>query len=58
MIQMNYKPAHAAAMDEGNRHMRKNGRNVWTEDDYNACAEEFNRLWPEEREKEAILRGE
>lgn len=29
--------AYAAAMDAGNRHMRKAGRTAWNEDDYNAA---------------------
>jgi hypothetical protein len=42
--------AYAAATDAGNRHMRKNGREHWNEDDYNVAAAEFNRLWPEEND--------
>ena len=44
---MTYQIAMAAARDEGNRHMRKHGRTVWNEDDWNAMCAEFNRLWPE-----------
>jgi hypothetical protein len=38
----------AAAHDAGNRHMRKNGRGVWNEEDYNAAVAELDRLWPSE----------
>jgi hypothetical protein len=39
--------ARAAASDAGNRSMRVGGRTAWSEDDYSAACEEFNRLWPE-----------
>lgn len=41
---MSYPIAHAAAWDEGNRHMRENGRTVWDESDYNACSKLLNEL--------------
>jgi len=39
--------AWAAATDEANRHMRRNGRSAWNEDDYNVACEAFYRLWPD-----------
>jgi hypothetical protein len=44
MHNLTYKLAMAAAQDAGNRHMRKNGRNAWNEDDWNVAAAEFARL--------------
>lgn len=44
--QMTYQFAHAASTDAGNRHMRKAGRAVWDESDYEAAAAEFERIWP------------
>ena len=38
--------AWAAVTDVGNRSMRAVARSVWSEDDFNAAAREFNRLWP------------
>jgi len=38
------KTAHCAGQDAGNRSMRKAGRKVWNEDDYNAAARETNRI--------------
>ena len=36
--------ARAAGMDAGNESMRKNGRTVWNEDDYNAASALTNKL--------------
>lgn len=44
---LTYQLAHAAATDAGNRSMRNSGRTAWNDDDWNAAAAEFNRLWPE-----------
>ena len=38
--------ARAAATDAGNRSMRKAGRKVWSQDDADAAADEYNRLVP------------
>ena len=38
--------ARAAAQDAGNRSMRKAGRTQWNEEDFNAAAQEYERLWP------------
>lgn len=45
-IRMTYQLAHAAAWDAGNRSMRAAGRERWGEEDRDACAAEFERLWP------------
>lgn len=37
---------YSAGRDAGNRSMRKAGRAKWNQDDYNAAAEEFERLLP------------
>ena len=42
------KIARAAALDAGNRSMRKAGRTSWNEQDRNVAIAEYNRLWPEE----------
>ena len=46
---------HAAATDTGNRSMRSAGRTVWSEEDYNAAAREYDRLdpWPGEFDEPA-----
>jgi len=44
MIAIDYKLAHAAAWDAGDKSMRANGRDRWNEDDYLAAAREFNRI--------------
>ncbi len=40
------KIVNAAAMDAGNRSMRKSGRTVWDDSDYAAAVREFERLAP------------
>lgn len=45
---MDYKLAHAIGWDAGNASMRKAGRTVWSEDDYNASVEAMNACIPEE----------
>lgn len=42
--------AHAIAMDEANRRMRKAGRKAWSRGDYNLCVKTFNKLWPVNRD--------
>jgi len=37
---------YATARDAGNRSMRKAGRKVWAQTDYNAACAEFERLIP------------
>jgi hypothetical protein len=56
-ITMNYELAMAAAKDEANRRMRKQGRKHWNRQDYNAAVKEFNRLWPIEAEMAAQQRA-
>lgn len=41
-----YAIAHAAAWDEGNRHMKEGGRTAWSEEDWNAAASLFRQLMP------------
>ncbi|HYT43822.1 MAG TPA: hypothetical protein VEP90_15895 [Methylomirabilota bacterium] len=36
----------AAAQDEANRQMRKNGRSKWSKKDYILACKVFNCLWP------------
>lgn len=43
-MELNRKVIYAAARDAGNRSMRKAGRSVWSEADFNAAADEFARL--------------
>jgi len=45
-VKLTKETARAAATDAGNRSMRKAGRTIWNEDDYNAAVDEFDRLWP------------
>lgn len=46
-LEMTDRIARAAGWDAGNRHAQTHGRAVWTEDDYQAAIDEYNRLWPE-----------
>ena len=41
---LTYDLAMAAAQDVGNRAMRAGGRVVWNDDDWNAAADELDRL--------------
>lgn len=41
---LTYNTIHALAWDAGNRSMREASRDIWSEDDYNAAVEVFNRL--------------
>lgn len=43
-----YRIAVAAAHDEADRHMRRNGRKCWNEDDREVAVTEFNRILPED----------
>lgn len=43
---MTYELAMAAAADAANRAMRSGGREVWSQEDYNAGVREFDRLFP------------
>ena len=45
--------AWAAATDAANASMRAAGRSAWSDEDWNAAVETFDRLWPEERDLEA-----
>lgn len=42
--------ANAASKDAADRSMRTAGRTHWNEDDYNVAVDEFNRLWPLEKD--------
>jgi hypothetical protein len=46
-LTLTYEIASRAAWDAGNRSARAAGRAEWDEQDWNAAAEEFERLWPE-----------
>ena len=48
---MTYDLAMAIFKDTANRSMRKAGRTSWSEDDYNAGVEAFNKCLPEEDDK-------
>jgi hypothetical protein len=43
-MKLTYKVAHAAGEAAGNQSMRDAGRKTWNIDDYNAAAEETNKL--------------
>lgn len=45
---LTYPLAMAAAQDEGNRHARRHGRQVWNEADYAVAVEKLNQLLPHE----------
>lgn len=49
---MTRKVALAIATDAGNQRMPSYGRTIWSVDDYNHAAGEFERLWPLERDME------
>ncbi len=52
-IKLDKEMVRAYAMDEGNRSMRKAGRKVWNEDDYNVAARTYNELMDKvERDEE------
>jgi hypothetical protein len=50
MMQMTEQIARAAGWDAGDASMERGGRTAWNEDDYNAAAREYARLWPVERQ--------
>ena len=41
---LRYRIAHAAAMDEANRHAQAEGRSHWTKQDYQLACATFDRL--------------
>jgi len=43
---LTYKLAMAAGQDAGNRHMRRAGRSVWDDSDWDTACAEFARIWP------------
>ena len=43
-LKLTYEMAHAAGQDEGNRSMRKAGRDTWNEEDWHAAATKMNEL--------------
>ena len=45
LIDPSYAVAHAAATEEANRQMRKEGRIAWNHDDANLAAVTFRRIW-------------
>jgi len=53
MVEITWDLARAAAEDAANRQMKKDGRGVWNENDYQLAGEVFNRLMsPHKRIKE------
>ena len=54
MITLDREMAIAAAMDAGNRSMRKRGATQWDEDDYNAASKAYaalEELWLNKKEE-------
>jgi hypothetical protein len=47
---MTYDLARACAVDAGSASMRAGKRTRWNDEDYEACAKTFTRLWPESLE--------
>ena len=45
-MKMTYRIAHSIGNDAANRQMQKNGRTVWSEDDYNLAAAVLKRQLP------------
>jgi hypothetical protein len=45
--QMTEQIARAIATDTANRNVKKQGRLVWSEEDYNLAVAKFNQLWSE-----------
>lgn len=43
-MKLTYKIAWSASQDAANRNMRKHGRKVWTEDDYNVAMDTLDKL--------------
>lgn len=43
-MKLTYELAMAAGRDAANRNMRKAGRSVWNEDDYNVAIDTYTRL--------------
>ena len=46
--------AWSISKDAGNVAMREGGRKAWNQADYNEAVKTFNRLWPIERDKDAL----
>lgn len=46
MLTLTESIARAIAQDAGNAHMRRHGRKVWNEDDYNTAVDRFSELIP------------
>ena len=55
MLTLTRELAWAAAMDAGNRAMRKAGRSKWSEEDFITACDEFDRLWPIERDLQSRM---
>ena len=47
MMELTRESAWAAAHDAATKAMRKGGRTVWSQEDFNVARKEFDRLWPE-----------
>ena len=47
IIAIDYKLAHAAGTDAANRNMRREGRTVWSEADYDMARVTFEKLMPD-----------
>ncbi|MGI4756939.1 MAG: hypothetical protein ACRYGF_08825 [Janthinobacterium lividum] len=45
-MKMTYRIAHLLGMDAANQQMQKNGRTVWSKEDYNLAAAALNRHFP------------
>lgn len=43
-LTMTYQLAWSAALDHGNRHMRRYGRTAWNSDDFNAASQKLDEL--------------
>lgn len=58
MSPITYAIVHAAAWDEANRHMKRNGRTEWDESDWNVACGVFQILSGERREEDEIFRNQ
>ncbi|MGI4757764.1 MAG: hypothetical protein ACRYGF_13045 [Janthinobacterium lividum] len=45
-MMMTYRIAHSIGTDAASRQMQKNGRTVWSQDDYNLAAAVLNKNFP------------
>jgi hypothetical protein len=47
MVKMDYNVAMAAAADEANRQMEREGRTKWSRADWDLAVDTMDRLWPD-----------